>query len=527
MLHRLPGRRPSFAIVAAALVSAVCCAARARAASVGCAANPAGGPHSVDVKVSTNGADLDLGWTGAYHDLRPAPSARVTVCLSGCDAAADTTCDASGTTGEDSLNGTTFGPPWPVIAAGAGMCVVHRFDGSTITGTADYATGAIDLPAVGLTTDVYATTADAACPQCVNGTCDSGPSQGATCKVDATVAVNDGGGTPVPYAVSSACLPGGTPAAHVAETIQLTTGKATPLTGSTCSALPRGACDVAPQDDACGGGACDAACTGAACVAQDGALCLGLLGGVSQKCCSTATATSCLPIHEATLAHTGKVAAPVPHPKPTDATYMSASETLVGTFCVNATGDCTLDAGAGFPGPGSVVLPVKSEWRGYLSPGVTTTTTSSTTTTTRPHRTTTTLAPAATTTTTTSLPRHPHPTTTTTVPPTHDASATVQVPLVNGRHARRIVVTCRLPGAPGTCEAEGFVVGDTGAQARITTTGRRAIGGHGRARVVLRLDREGRRLLKTNGSLAVVTRVKITDHTGHVTALEGHVTLGD
>jgi hypothetical protein len=546
-----PARRaPRHALLLAG--AALVAVAGRSGASVKCSANPAGGTNELTLRVVPGpGADLDLGWTGTWHDLRVAPAGQIKVCLTNCDDLADTTCDASGTTGQDTLNGVVFGPPWPIVAGGTGLCVVHEFTGATITGSADYATGEVELPSVPITTRVYPGSTIAACPQCVNGTCDSGAKAGQVCSVNANVTITDDQGGTHPYALSETCQPDGTPIATFDEPLALTTGQSAPLTADTCAGLPRGACGVAPADDACGSGSCSATCTGGACAAKDSTDCIDAKGGIAQQCCSGATTTPCFPIAAGPVTRTGLAAKPQLHPKSADPYFMQVDETLAGTFCVAATTDCALDAAAGLPGPGAVVLPVLSEWSGYLPPsGASTTTAPSTTTTTStvaPASTTSTTQPAlSTTTTTTTRPGEsttststtaPHlpttstsSTTTTTLPEggTGDASATVTVLPGHGRHGPRILVECQVASpvgaANGSCDAIGSAT-VSGAIVVVTNHGRHTIGTSGHGRVVLHLTRRGRRTLAAAGSLQVTVRVRVVDGAGTATDIEGAATL--
>src|SRR5262249_60425233 len=85
-----------------------------------------------------------------------------------------TTCPGTGTTGNNSLNGPTFGAPLPLVAANIPVCVVNRFQESTITNTFDLATGE-SSGNVKLFSDVYITgSGQEVCPRCLvsggNGT---------------------------------------------------------------------------------------------------------------------------------------------------------------------------------------------------------------------------------------------------------------------------------------------------------------------------------------------------------------------
>lgn len=114
-------------------------------------------------------------------------------------------------------------------------------------------------------------------------------------------------------------------------------------------------------------------------------------------------------------------------------------------------------------------------------------------------------------------------TTSTTLPPPAPPG-TVSLP--SRATSRGIALTCRLddPAAHrgASCEATGFAEADP--STAVTRTVRRAFNRHGRARIVLRLNRAGRRLLRGASTLTVQVRTTIADGAGHAGERQG-VTL--
>jgi hypothetical protein len=319
-----------------------------------CPRGAPGTPRQVAFTVRSAGSDLDLGWTGTFHNLPLVAGARLTYCLAQCDGAADTSCVGQGATGDGTLNGRVFGAPLPLLAAGVPVCVANRFQGPELRSTFDVATGEAqgDLD---LFADVYLTNQAAdVCPRCVvpgggeigsTGRCSAGAADpGAECRVEGIVDVALGAGDRH-YTLSSRCLPPDTQRVG-------TLGIRAPLTTGTSAEpgpLPCGDTQgPQQQDDACGGGSCTARCTGQACVAVDPmGRCVDVKGGISQVCCSTNPAIPCFPTGDGgTLVRSGA---------PFDASPLGA---FVATFCVPRTGSSLINGVTGLPGPGALIVPV-------------------------------------------------------------------------------------------------------------------------------------------------------------------------
>ena len=118
------------------------------------------------------GSDLDAGWTGNVQNVAVVPNSTLTGCLTTCDANGSQPCDIAAPTGQGSINGTTFGPPLPVVVQGVGVCVVSRWNGDP-SGSVDPLTGDTALQ-TNLSSGVYVTSTSQVCPRCASGTCDSG-----------------------------------------------------------------------------------------------------------------------------------------------------------------------------------------------------------------------------------------------------------------------------------------------------------------------------------------------------------------
>src|SRR5262249_24294932 len=146
-------------------------------------------------------------------------------CLDGCDGTSVTTCTGTGTTGNNSLNGPTFGPPPPLVAANIPVCAVNRFHETTITPTF-YLPTRKSSGDVRLFSHVYITgNGEEVCPRCLvsggngtigsQGTCSSSArNAGASCTVSGIDYVAQRGGNP-DYLLAGECIP---PASALAAT---------------------------------------------------------------------------------------------------------------------------------------------------------------------------------------------------------------------------------------------------------------------------------------------------------------------
>jgi hypothetical protein len=336
-----------------------------------CTKNPAGGPDQIDLSTIDSGTDLDNGWTGISHNFPTPQKSGLSLCLSTCDASTNPVCDANGPVGLGSVNGLVFGPPLPLIAQSVPVCVINRYNGD-VTGKINIQTGEVlpDNPmAVNLLSDVHLTIPNQVCPKCKGsgaiggtGTCDSGKNAGKSCRIDSILNVVQAEGD-TNYQLSKDCPPDpGQIAGTLDIKLRLTTGTST-LTGSKpCT----GSGGVAVQDDNCHGAPCNQPCSGTACAKMvtdpvSGAqVCQDAKGGLSQLCCANSTSSPCFPSSAASGAAITRMGHPDP-PAPVwpDATYPKTSDhgVLVTTFCEGATTASTINATAGLPGPGALILP--------------------------------------------------------------------------------------------------------------------------------------------------------------------------
>src|SRR5262245_9117241 len=301
-----------------------------------------------------NGSDLDIGWSGAAHNVAIPGAATLRYCLDRCGGPGGAECAGSGGTSVSSLNGPVFGSLVPLIAASMPACVVPRFDSPTIDMAFNVSTGEAS-GTLDLAVDVYLGTDSAEiCPRCVSsgdpnigaiGICSpTARNAGAPCRIDWTTRVAGGSGDTT-YFLSASCLPqpdlqAGTLALH----LPLTTGTAT-TTGS----LPcPDAAGPQTRDDSCTG-TCSAECTGTACIARDAQdRCIDAKGGISQLCCSDRSSTPCFPSKDdGTITRTGIPA--------TD----SGTAVFAATFCVPRPSSPLLGATIGLPAPGALLLPAR------------------------------------------------------------------------------------------------------------------------------------------------------------------------
>ncbi|MGH7895795.1 MAG: hypothetical protein ACREQL_14075 [Candidatus Binatia bacterium] len=318
------------------------------------------GPDELVLTIDQSGSDFDLGWKGKYHDLEVPGGAKFEFCLNNCATSGDSLCDVQGYAGGQTASGRSFAPPIPAVFGanpGTPVCIVTTFQEPFATGTADVATGAIDVSA-NISAGVYTTSIAAVCPKCSganagdSGTCQGGANNGAACVTGEVITVSGAGGNP--YTVARECLPSGTPI-PTTFTVNVTNGTTAP-TGT------------------CGGGGNDCTTSG-----MCGTTCTNTgHGGISQNCCVSQTGRPCFPDP---VTRMGLIEAPIPlYPDPT---YPKTGiGTLVSTFCVPAVpppAGFIANPDVGLPGPAAFILPYTAAWQLDASPTTTTTTTVTTT----------------------------------------------------------------------------------------------------------------------------------------------------
>jgi hypothetical protein len=356
----------------------------------GCPANGDPAAENPNTIVSTSlstGSDLDNGWTGTSFNFPVIEGLAVTACITGCDKTTDPTCDLNGPGGPGSPNGSSLGPPLPLVAGGVPVCVVNNFQtlgDSAFTGTVNLQTGESTLN-IALFSDVYITDRTKVCPRCEaplggQGTCSEGPNAGKPCTAHGKTRVEETFAANKIFTLSRDCPPSRD--SFLAQlNIQLapTTGEVgTPGTGGSKPCRENENKGVSAQDDNCveAGDKCSANpgnCTGLACVSQvtdpsnpPATICVDTFGGLSQNCCNITKDVPChptFPAQGATPAGPGIVrkGRPVATATPTawpDPTYPKTASgvVLVSTFCEPPTGTSTVDLTTGLPGPGAVIF---------------------------------------------------------------------------------------------------------------------------------------------------------------------------
>lgn len=312
-------------------------------------------PKQLTFTVPAEGDDLDTGFSGLSHNFPVVEGSQLKYCLTNCDGTADTTCDASGDTGANTLNGETFGAPLPLLSANTPVCVINRYQPGPVTGTFDLATGQ-GQSLVKLFSEVYLRSGlgDEVCPRCGSGPVGStgrcsgtATNANAPCRVNGLGRVESGSPGRQDYSLSSDCNPSGELVGSLDIQLPMTTGTTPPVTGSN-------PCPGQTQNDNCGGSACGAQCTGSACVNgpnPPNGVCIDAKGGISQLCCAGNTSLPCFPTGSGgAIERTGSPVVP----------GTPAGGVFAANFCIPAAGGI-VSAVAGLPGPGALLLPAVAE----------------------------------------------------------------------------------------------------------------------------------------------------------------------
>ncbi|HEV7731447.1 MAG TPA: hypothetical protein VGR62_04755, partial [Candidatus Binatia bacterium] len=187
-----------------------------------CTRDATGLPRLLTLTVGSTGSDLDLGYSGNYHNQQLTAGTRLGLCLDGCNATTDAICDVQPVC--DPTAGDVIGPPQPFLSNGVPACLVTRRTPTDATGTIDLASGAMTVP-LAVEVDVYVQTSqETVCPRCSGlqfgdrGKCEDGARNGLACTVDGTVFVFGSAGPGFDYNVSSDCIPA---AGKLASTVPL------------------------------------------------------------------------------------------------------------------------------------------------------------------------------------------------------------------------------------------------------------------------------------------------------------------
>jgi hypothetical protein len=351
-------------------------------------------PHEITYTVVGAGSDLDVGWTGLFHDQSTGSGASLSFSLT-CPGSflgqcgdcvlrgpgQSTTIVDNFRCGEDthirckdaadqcpSLIGSRgceffFGAPLPIAGGGVPICVVNAI-GATVHGTVspEQGTGTSDIQ---IEFAIHTGIAESQpCPVCSGaalgdeGTCTGGPRDGQSCNVDGVNALY--GNT------SYDCPPA--PGARVGASIlplDLTTGTRTITPLTTCglsSATAPCYCTGQLQPNAC----VDGTCTITADATGGEGVCA---AGPIDHVCRIDSFHSCLSKDDCpadgdecitrTRECLGDVNATTGVSLPIIRTGVPSQTAplQVATFCVDATSSTAVNAAAGLPGPGALRLP--------------------------------------------------------------------------------------------------------------------------------------------------------------------------
>jgi hypothetical protein len=342
-------------------------------------------PEQVTYTVENEGSDLDVGWTGIYHDqplgsggalsfsvdcpgtflgqcgdcALSGPIASTTVVNNHrCQNDTSVTC----TSDADCTGGGCvffFGAPLPISGGGVPVCVTNRVDGA-VTGTIQPELGSGTSNIAIVFTNFSGITIERPCPTCsgatlgAQGTCQGGARDGMGCTTH--------GVGPTFGNTSFDCPPD--PSGDIGSSnlpLNLTTGTRELAASTTCTGPGGGQCYCAGQvaPNQCTDGVCTVDASGQG-------TCNG--GPVDQVCdvesfrtCTTnadcpATGDTCVSRNRSCLGPTdasGTVNASIVRTGKAD----QANPLQVATFCVDATRSTAVNTAAGFPGPGGLLLP--------------------------------------------------------------------------------------------------------------------------------------------------------------------------
>jgi len=344
-------------------------------------------PELITYTVQSEGSDLDVGWTGLYHDqiLGTGGSLSFALDCAGtflgqCGDCALTGPIASTTvvdnhrcqndpsircTSDDDCSGSScefyFGGPLPISGGGIAICVSNQVDG-TVTGNVKPELGEGTSNIAIIFTSFVGISADQPCPVCTGatvgatGTCQGGTRDGQACTTDGT--------TPSFGNTSFDCPPvTGSNIGASTLPLNLTTGtRAIPASASCTGAGAAGDpcyCEGQVQPNACtdgvctldasGQGKCTAGPTDALCAIESFRTCADDAGCPAAGDSCTTKVRSCLGATDAGGLLTGDL---IRTGAPSQATPLQ-----VATFCVNDTRSAAVNTAAGLTGPGALLLP--------------------------------------------------------------------------------------------------------------------------------------------------------------------------
>ena len=344
-------------------------------------------PQLITYTVQSEGSDLDVGWTGIYHDQLLGTGGSLSFAL---DCAGEFLgqcgdCALSGPiasttvvdnhrclndtsvacTSDDACSGSSceffFGAPLPISGGNVPICVTNQVSGP-VTGSVQPELGSGTSNIAIIFTSFVGISEDQPCPVCSGanvgdtGTCSGGSRDGEACTTH--------GVTPAFGNTSFDCPP--SPSGDIGAStlpLNLTTGTREIAASATCTSAsasgdpcycegqlqPNQCTDGVCTVDASGEGTCNAGPTDSLCAIESFRSCTNNGGcPASGDSCTTKT-RGCLGATDANGTLTGSLArtgAP------------SQGEPLqVATFCINETRSGAVNAAAGLAGPGALRLP--------------------------------------------------------------------------------------------------------------------------------------------------------------------------
>ncbi len=344
-------------------------------------------PELITYTVVSEGSDLDIGWTGVYHDqvlgdggslsfaldcagdflgqcgdcALTGPIASTTVvdnqrCANG----TQTECTADDACGAGSCE-FYFGAPLPISGGGVPICVTNQVDGP-VTGNVRPELGEGTSNIAIIFTSYVGILEDQPCPVCTGatvgaaGTCQGGPQDGQPCTTD--------GVTPALGNTSFDCPPN--ESANIGAStlpLNLTTSTREITLAATCIGSSANGdpcyCENQVQPNQCEDGVCtvDADGEGTCGAGPIDSLCaIEAFRGCTTNADCPATGDSCVTKTRGCLGATdasGVLTSSVAR----TGTPSQGSPLQVATFCINDTRSGAVNTAAGLPGPGSILIP--------------------------------------------------------------------------------------------------------------------------------------------------------------------------
>jgi hypothetical protein len=344
-------------------------------------------PQLITYIVQTSGSDLDVGWTGIYHDQVLGTGGALSFALDCAGSflgqcgdcaltgpiASTTVVDnhrcrnatATHCTSDTDCSGSTceffFGAPLPITGGGVPICVTNQVDGP-VTGDVHPELGDGTSNIAIIFTSFVGISDTQPCPVCsgatvgATGTCQGGARNGQPCTTDGT--------TPFFGNTSFDCPP--VPGADIGSSnlpLNLTTGTREIPLSSTCTGVgavgdpcycenqerPNACTDGVCTVDANGEGTCAAGPNDSVCAIESFRSCANDDGCPAAGDSCTTKLRGCLGATDANGTLTGPLARTG---APSQATPLQ-----VATFCVGATRNVAVNAAAGLTGPGALRLP--------------------------------------------------------------------------------------------------------------------------------------------------------------------------